>query len=116
MADPVYGFNKSDATKLCRILDASGIEVPRDYSNIPDEGPRLALAYTTDGITGRSGTTPGSGTATLKKVNDGTLENLDPTIDVTAYNLATDSVAAAKYLMLIREYFSGLWFVVWEEC
>ncbi len=116
MADPIYGFNKNDAVKLISMIGGNGVDLPREHSNIPDEGPRLALAYTTSGITGRSGTTPGSGTATLKKVTSGAIANHDPSLDVTAYNLATDSVAAAKYLMLIREYFSGLWFVVWEEC
>ena len=116
MAETLFGFNRSDANKILAMIGEAGTGLPRELSNIPDEGPRLALAYTENGVTGRGGTTPGTGTATLKRITDGAITNLDPSSDITVYNLATASVAGAKYLMLVREYFSGKWFVVWEEC
>jgi len=73
MAEEVYGLGKSDLEKLRALIQKvngeSGLnargEEPRGFSQSPDS----YAAYTTSGISARSGTTPGSGTVIIKKLN-----------------------------------------------
>jgi len=79
---------------------------------------RLVLAYTVTGATGRSGTTLGKGTATMRFLAvSGTDRVLTATTDtavITFYNLAVAAVGANKYLMLLR--FGDILLANWEEC
>lgn len=66
-------------------------------------------------IPARSGTTPGSGSVTLYKCDDTTLEAVTGSgATVTAYNLSGATVAADAYLMLVR-IGNKLW-VNFEDC
>jgi hypothetical protein len=64
------------------------------------------------GVPARSGTTPGSGTVTMWKCDDTTLEATS--VEVTAWNLSESAVADDAYLMLVR-IGNKLW-VIWEDC
>lgn len=79
---------------------------------------RLVLAYTVTGATGRSGTTLGKGTATMRYLavsgTDRVLTATTDTAPITFYNLAATSVGANKYLMLLR--FGDILLANWEEC
>jgi hypothetical protein len=67
------------------------------------------------GIAARSGTTPGSATVTLYKINSGpTLATATTT--VTAYNLSTSAVAASAYVVIMQEQITGKFICVWEDC
>lgn len=79
---------------------------------------RLVLAYTVTGATGRSGTTLGKGTATMRYLavsgSDRVLTATTDTAVITYYNLAVSAVGANKYLMLLR--FGDILLANWEEC
>ena len=73
------------------------------------------------GITARSGTTPGSGTVTLYKINSsGTLETwkdkADADITKTCYNLSSEAVGASAYVVMMQDLLSGKLLAVWEDC
>jgi hypothetical protein len=70
----------------------------------------MAVAQTSSTITARSGTTLGSGTATLYDCSGGTLTATS--ISATIYNLSTTSIATSTYVTIEREYITGLWLVV----
>lgn len=73
-----------------------------------------ALAKTTSTISARSGTTPGSGTATVWERNaSGVLEAVEFTdlVGMTIYNAATATVATDKYAVINRDR-KGDWWVV----
>ena len=115
MADEseVIGFNGGDADALLRLIGDNPIPKPSpDYY----DATRLALAYTTAGATARSGTTLGKGTATLYYLAvSGTDRILTSQVtDVTFYNMSTTTVAATKYLMLLR--CGDVFLANWEDC
>ncbi len=120
MAEKPYLLKESTAKKIGEIIRRDGPKPRPRTRPYPDDGPHILLAYSETEITARDGTEPGSGNASVKRVtNNGTADaigDLDPTYEMTVYNLAATAIAADKYLMLVREYISGRWFVVWEEC
>ena len=62
-----------------------------------------------------SGTTPGSGSVTIYKINDaGTLE--DAGFSETAYNLASVQVESDTWLQMKREIHSGKLLIDFEDC
>jgi hypothetical protein len=79
---------------------------------------RLVLAYTTAGATGRSGTTLGKGTATMRYLavsgTDRVLTATTDTASVDFYNLSTLSVGINRYVMLLR--FGDVLVCNWEDC
>lgn len=82
------------------------------------EPTRLILAYTTAGATGRSGTTLGKGTATMRYLAiSGTDRVLTATTDTASkdfFNLSTVGVGTNRYIMLMR---LGADLVCnWEDC
>ncbi len=65
------GFNRRDAGMLIRNAEASS-RFP-DKSQIDhSDGPRLALIYSSGGCTARSGTTLGTGTGVVQKIDPST--------------------------------------------
>ena len=74
------------------------------------------------GITARSGTTPGSGTVTLYNLDTATstltVQQDADAADVTetVYNLSETAVAASAYVMISREFITGTFWAVWEDC
>lgn len=115
MPDEVFGMNSGDMDATLRLIG----KTPQP-SSVADsfDGTRLVLAYTTAGATGRSGTTLGKGTATMRYLavsgTDRVLTATTDTASIDFYNLSTTAVAAAKYLMLLR--FGDVLLANWEEC
>jgi hypothetical protein len=85
------------------------------------DAPRLHIAYTTETITARTGTTAGKGKATLKYIpgEPGTAEEIEDFADaseIDVYNVAGSEVTTGKYIYVAREYGSGKWVIVLEDC
>lgn len=59
--------------------------------------------------------TPASGTVSIYTLSTGG-SLTDTGENVTAYNLSVDSVAADRWLQLVRHYRSGNWLVNYEDC
>jgi hypothetical protein len=108
-----YGFRKAEAEQIRRKCGA-GIRFGQRIDNAPVPLAQMAVARTSSTITARSGTTLGSGTATLYDCSGGTLTATS--ISETVYNLSTTSIATSRYIMIQREYITGLWLVVYEDC
>ena len=66
-----------------------------------------------NGISGRSGSTAGTGSASLYYISSGSL--VDTGEDVTVYNIADSTVAAGSWIT-IKQNSSGLWVVDMEAC
>lgn len=64
--------------------------------------------YSAAGITAAVGTTPGSGTVTLRSLSGGTLSNGS---DVTCYNAIADAVDAAKTCIVGQDAQGNYWVV-----
>ena len=125
MAEEVYGLSKSDLEKLRALIQKvngeSGLnargEEPRGFSQSPDS----YAAYTTSGISARSGTTPGSGTAIIKKLNrsSGVLETVTNPNGVnysfTVYSLYSSASGTNTYIHISRDMF-GTWWFRNEDC
>lgn len=74
------------------------------------------LAYTSGGITARSGSTPGTGSAAIQTydpVNGITSTGID--VDVLNWNDATGGVGTGKYLWVVQDN-NGFWWVWVAEC
>ncbi len=74
-----------------------------------------ALAKTSSSITARSGTTAGSGTATLQDFDGASFSAAkDPPADETVFNFSGTAIDTGKYVMLTA--WQGAWFVTAVEC
>lgn len=109
MAEEVFGYNASDSQGLLRLLGGRTITTTEHDTY---DATRLVIAYTTAGATARSGTTLGTGTATLRYIVAGVLTTSSESYSF--YNLSTGTIAATKYIMLLR--LGSDWVCVWEEC
>lgn len=71
-----------------------------------------ALAKTTSTISARSGTTPGSGTATVWERDSSVVAAVEFTdlVDMTIYNASTSTVASGSYILIHRDR-AGQWWV-----
>lgn len=122
MADAVAGFKPSTARRILKALNLTGVVPGVAGDPFPDEGPRTAIAYTHSGtITARSGSTVGTGVATLYRIDSSNVlsavtDSAGANIVVTVKNLSTSVVGASKYIQIKREYYSGYWFVDFEDC
>lgn len=76
------------------------------------EEPQTAIAKS-DGISGRSGTTAGSGTASVYYLSGSTLTDTGHNISV--YNIADASIASGAWITIKVNGF-GSWFVDMEAC
>lgn len=115
MAEEVFGMNSGDMDSTLRLIGRT----PQPYSPTDSfDGSRLVLAYTTGGATGRSGTTLGKGTATMRYLAvSGTDRVLTATVDTASidfYNLSTVGVGTNVYIMLLR--FGDVLVCNWEDC
>lgn len=115
MADEVYGMNSGDMDATLRLIG----KTPQPYLPADSfDGTRLVLAYTTAGATGRSGTTLGKGTATMRYLavsgTDRVLTATTDTASIDFFNLSTLTVGINRYLMLLR--FGDVLLANWEDC
>lgn len=76
------------------------------------EAPQTAIAIS-NGISGRSGSTAGSGSASLHYLSAGAL--VDTGKDVTVYNIADASITSGAWITIKLNTF-GQWFVDMEAC
>lgn len=107
-----------------KYLKANGYLIQAGQKKPPiADAPRLYVAYTTSAITARSGAVAGTGTATLKFIPGvaGTDDDIDDfpttgTVELDVYNVSSSEVADATYIFIAREYASGKWVVILEDC
>jgi len=126
MADESFGmFSVQDAKDLLALLRYARqagfvLQAGQKSPGVPD-APRTFLAVVSTAITARSGTTAGTGKATLKAIPGvaGTATTISDypasgsPAEVDVYNM-TDSafaVDANKPITIAREYGSGKWFI-----
>ena len=76
------------------------------------EAPQTAIAIS-NGISGRSGSTAGSGSASLHYLSAGAV--VDTGEDVTVYNIADASITSGAWITIKLNTF-GQWFVDMEAC
>lgn len=115
MADEVYGLNSGDCDAVLKMIG----KTPQPASPFEtDDSTRLVLAYTTAGATGRSGTTLGKGTATMRYLAvsgaDRVLTATTDTADIDFFNLSTEAVGTNRYIVLLRAGADLL--CNWEDC
>ena len=108
----VVGFNKADANALLGLIGGSGTVINSIPQQLTNDATRLVIGFTVGGATGRSGTTAGSGTASVYYLDGATLT--DAGYDVDYLNLAVDPVGTNKYILLLR--LGAQFLCVWEEC
>lgn len=115
MADEnlVFGFSEPVADALVSSL---GPKAFVSKYNDESDATRLVLAYTTGGATARSGTTCGTGTATIRYLAaSGSTRTITTTSDtVTFYNISEMAVGVNRYIMLLR--LGGDLLANWEDC
>lgn len=112
MADEIAVFTPPVADELLRLLPANGLKTQHPFPSSVDT-TNILLAYTTGGATARSGSTVGTGTATLKEIEvSNSIADVGLTLDFV--NLATSTVGTNKYILLARV--SGKLVCIWEEC
>lgn len=105
----VYGFREKVAKKLRDLVRSTG-ESASD-SDGPPEQRRVAIALTpVGGIPAASGSTPGTATITLCKI-DGTNGIVTTSITETGYNVDCTAIPASAYVKVDREYIGGQWVV-----
>ena len=109
MAEEVVGFTPPDAAELIRLIGGKTFAMNEIDTY---DATRLVIAYTSAGATGRSGTTLGTGTATLRYIVAGVLTT--STEEYSFYNLSTNTVAAGVYVTLLRS--GSDWLCNWEDC
>lgn len=118
-----YALNEKQARWVSSKSRSGKSSQPAVRNESPRQPPLSQAAIALTGgsaIAARSGTTPGSATVTLYYISSGALTaytniNGDP-ITVTAYNLATSTVAANTYIQVKREFLSGTWLIDFEDC
>ncbi len=105
-----YGFSKPDAESLLGMIGgAESFTIDR----VPRSENGIRLAYTTGGATARSGTTTGSGTATLQDIS--ALGVITATSDtITFRNWVASAVGTNRYILV--QQCGPVWVVVAEEC
>lgn len=77
-------------------------------------GSGMIAKVNTGGITARSGTTAGSGSVTAHKLVGTTITTTGETM--TVYNLSDAAIAADRWVQCKREWYTGFWFVDFEDC
>ena len=77
---------------------------------------RQHIAKTTTTITARSGTTAGSGDATLLALDGSDLIDWHGSKTIKVYNLSTASIDSDRTIYVGREYASGQWVVLFDDC
>lgn len=115
MADEntIFGFSEPVADALVKNL---GTKIPTSRYEDLQDATQLVLAYTTGGATARSGTTCGTGTATIRYLAaSGSTRTITTTSDsVTFYNVSEVAVGVNRYIMLLR--LGGDLIANWEDC
>jgi hypothetical protein len=112
MAKQVAAFKPSTADELIKLLEFNRIG-QREFQPTFDDTTNIYLAFTTGGATARSGSTCGTGTATLYEIDDSNaLTSVGNTLEFL--NLATSAVGTNKYILLARV--SCRLVCIWEEC
>jgi hypothetical protein len=105
-----YGFSKPDAESILGLIGGNEIVIPERN---PRGDSEIRLAYTTAGATARSGTTCGSGTATLQNISDvGVIASASQ--NITFYNWVATAVGTNRYILV--KPCGPVWVIVAEEC
>lgn len=109
---------------IIKYLKANGFVIQGGQKKPPVfDAPRLHIAYTYTPITARSGAVAGMGTANLKSIpgvagTDDDIDDFPPTgtTEITVYNIFSTEIPAGTYIYIAREFASGKWVVVAEDC
>lgn len=105
-----YGFEKPAAKELLDSVRGGG--VTGGGSGTLPEQRRVAIILTpVGGVPAASGTTPGTATITLCKI-DGTNGIVTTSITETGYNVDCTAIPASSYMAAEREYIGGAWVVI----
>lgn len=107
MSEIPYGFAKPLAIQIRNLVRQQGQTGGGFNKNL--ENRRVAIIFTS-GIDARSGSTPGTATINLCKI-DGTNGIVTTTIEETGYNLDCTAIPEC-YTTAEREYITGKWIVV----
>jgi hypothetical protein len=107
-----------------RYLKANGLVIQGGKKKPPIfDAPRLYIAHTYTTVPARSGTTAGMGTANLKYIpgvagTDDEIEGFPSsgTVEIDVYNIFATEIPAGVYVFIAREFASGKWVVVAEDC
>lgn len=111
--EEIAAFTPPVADALLALLPSNGIAGAKQSVLSSSDTTNIFLAFTTGGATARSGSTCGTGTATLYEIDDSNaLASVGNTFDFV--NLAQAAVGANKYILLARV--SGKLVCIWEEC
>jgi hypothetical protein len=112
MADQVAVFKPSTADELIKSLEFNKVN-QREFQPTFTDTTNIYLAFTTGGATARSGSTCGTGTAVLQRIDE---TNAISAVgnDLDFINLATSAVGTNKYILLARV--SCRLVCIWEEC
>lgn len=116
------GFSRRDASMLIRNAERNDGSLGKHPGNYElEDGPRLALIYSSGGCTARSGTTLGTGTGVVQKIDPSTgvvsnwTSTSGATLTITFKNSSTTALAAG-YIQVKREGFSGQWLADVADC
>jgi len=125
MADEAIGVcspeNMRELLALLRWAKQSGFML-QSHNKRPmiADAPRLYVAYTTEEVTARSGTTAGKGKATLKYIPGvaGTATAIEDltTSEIDVYNITQSVIEIDKWIFVNRENGSGKYVIVLEAC
>lgn len=110
-------FSRRDAERLRKMLldyerRPRNDPPPRGRYPVGRGGGMVRRAILTSTVTARSGSIPGTGTATLRDF-DGTVTS-DSTLSVTVRNDFTSSVASGKVVAIV--YTDGAWWLLTADC
>ena len=115
----LFGVNLADARILRQMIDQFRLA---GGASIADQAPRSAtlrlyLVKLDGTVSGRSGDTPGSQTATICQIGtDGDIEERSQAPTITVYNaFESDSGAADTYVFVAKDVF-GVYWVISEDC
>jgi hypothetical protein len=121
---PIEARTLREMAETCDFAAQPRAQAPLEFEAMAN-GPLLRLAgalfgvfiaVTSSTITARSGSTPGSGTATLQTWNGTVLAALSGVPDYTVYNISSSAggIASGKYCILLR--IAGAYWIITAEC
>lgn len=104
-----YGFFENDARRILQKSRAGNEEPQLPLPPIQPTSGACMAQVKTGGISARSGTTAGSGDATILQIATGSALSTT-SFEVTVYNLGTGTAAVNDYITIVQEHVTGKWF------